>query len=251
MDTFNFWHLLNVRSGKVKDTFSKTFLLLGGLIFLIIISSNDIHAQHNNWRYDLRRFNLGFMIGLNIADVKMYYGDVEFDRRTRKGLKSIKATEVPGINIGIITNLKIWKNLDLRFIPAVSLQQRNFTYFFDDQSIVKRLESSYVDLPLMIKFKSNYYAHHRVYVMTGLKYSWNLVSDKKVKQDPNLLKIDSSDLSWEFAFGIDIYGERVKLTPELRYSLGLRNIYYPDNTNFGYAIKMLSTQTIMICLNFE
>jgi len=191
------------------------------------------------------------MIGLNIADVKMYYGDVEYDRRRRQGLRGITANEVPGINIGIITNLKIWRNFDLRFIPAVSLQQRNFIYYFNNTQTERRLESSYIDLPLMLKFKSNYYAHHRVYVMSGLKYSWNLVSDKKVKQDPNLLKIDSSDLSLEFAFGIDIYGDRVKLCPEIRYSLGLRNVYYPDNTNFGYAIKMLSTQTLMICLNFE
>lgn len=221
--------------------------LLGCLLGLPMFS----FAQPNNWKYDLRPFNFGFTMGVNIADVKMIFSEKEYTRRTKQGLRDIIALEVPGINLGIVNNLKIWKNIDLRFIPAVSLQQRNFRYYIGDTFRMRRLESSYIDLPLMIKFKSNYYYHHRIYVMTGLKYSVNLVSDKKVISDPDLLKIEKTDLSWEFAFGIDIYGTRVKLSPEIRYSLGLRNVYFPENTQYGTAIKMLSTQSLMICLNFE
>jgi hypothetical protein len=190
-------------------------------------------------------------MGVNIADVKMHYHELEYSRRNPQGLRDIKAEAEVGINLGMISNLKLHNNIDLRFIPAVSLQQRTFRYFIADTMRTRKLEASYIDLPMLIKFKSNFYAHHRIYVATGAKLSINMVSNRRVDNDPDLLKIDRTDLSWEFAFGIDIYGERVKLCPEIRYSLGLPNIYIPKNTNYGTAIRMLTSQSILLCLNFE
>ncbi|MCS6905068.1 MAG: outer membrane beta-barrel protein [Bacteroidia bacterium] len=207
-------------------------------------------AQWNNLRYDKRPFNMGFTIGINITDVNLHYGPLDFDRLTLQNLREIRVTSVPGLNLGIINNLKLGNNFDLRFIPSVSLQQKLFAYVFKGYEVDKKLEATYMELPVYIKFKSNYYRHYRVYIMSGIKYSINLMSDKKVKDDPDLLKIEKEDLSWEFAFGIDLYGDRVKLSPEIRYSLGLKNIYV-NESYYGDAIKLLMSQGVVICLNFE
>lgn len=218
---------------------------------LLACTWSEASAQYNHLRYDVRRFNLGFLMGVNVSDVKMYYHELEYTRRHPQGLRDIRAEAEAGITLGMISNLKLHNNIDLRFIPAVSLQQRTFRYYIQDTVRTRKLEASYIDLPLLIKFKSNFYAHHRVYVATGAKVSINMVSNKRVDNDPDLIKIDRTDLSWEFAFGVDIYGERVKLCPEIRYSLGLKDIYIPKNTNYGSAIRMLTSQSIMFCLNFE
>jgi len=222
---------------------------------LLILSCFGLYseaiAQYNNLRFDRRRFNLGFSIGMNLTDVDMHIGKLEYDRRTNAGMQRIKIGTVPGINLGIINNVRLTRNLDLRFIPAVSLQQKNFSYVFQDTIIERKLEASYMQMPLFLKFKSNFYKHYRVYVMTGTQLSINMVSDRKVRDDPNLIKIEKIDWSWEFAFGIDIYADRVKLSPEIRYSIGMKNIYVPEFDTYGPAISLLSSQGITLSLHFE
>ncbi|MCZ2355991.1 MAG: PorT family protein [Bacteroidia bacterium] len=216
----------------------------------------------NNIHYDLRQFNLGFLMGLNIADVKIKYNHLSTNYDKAGDLSEIDALSSPGITLGMITNTKLLPNFDFRFIPSISLQQRNFNYHFashkkisyfqyQDSMVKKRLESANLDLPAMIRFRSNFYKNYRVYVMSGIKYSINLASDKRSRDDPNVIKIDKRDWSWEVAAGIEIYGDRVKLTPEIRYSLGLRNVYAPENTDFGDRISRMNTQAILISLNFE
>jgi hypothetical protein len=90
-----------------------------------------------------------------------------------------------------------------------------------------------------------------VAVSTGIKYSINLASDKKVRDDPNLIKIEKNDLCWITSFSIDLYGEKLKLSPEITYSLGLKNIYVPENTSYGNNIKSIRSQCILVGLNFE
>jgi hypothetical protein len=98
-------------------------------------------------------------------------------------LRSVDAHGQAGINLGLITNLNLHNNIDVRFVPAVSLQQRNFDLYLvmknGKDSIAKRqLEAAYLELPFYVKFKSNYYRNMRVYYGQGIKYSLNLASGR-------------------------------------------------------------------------
>ncbi len=237
MDTPNVWNMLTLPIKKI-------------IAFFVFCGATLLYSQ-NNKHYDWRMFNLGFTMGMNYSMVRLDYGDLENNPR-KPGLKDIVVKPIPGINLGMITNLKLADMWDLRFIPSVSLQQRNFNYFMTrDSSFLRRLEAAYLDLPLLVKFKSQFWRNHRVYVMGGGKFSWNLSSDKKVKDDPDILKTDKYDHSVVVAFGVDIYGDRVKLSPEISYSFGLPDIYVPENTNFGTNIKRIRTHMLLISLNFE
>jgi hypothetical protein len=226
---------------------SRKVVLLSCLVALPLLGQ----AQWNNSLYDLRKWNLGFTMGINAAYVRFVQGMNTPDPIKKNIAHQVTATPSYGINLGLIANVRLHKYLDLRFIPAVSLQQRSFTYLVGDSSFTRRLEASYMEIPLYLRFKSQFYHNHRVYIMTGLKYSNNLMSERKLKDDPDLVKIDSHDFSLEFAAGVNIYGDRVLLSPEIRYSLGMRNIYTPDFTDYSSAIKMITTHSILICLNFE
>lgn len=237
MDTSNFGNMFYVHFKKIS------------FIFLLFIGF-QLFAQDNK-HYDWRKFNLGFTMGMNYSMVRMDYADLENNPR-RPGLKDIVVKPIPGINLGMISNLRIVDMLDLRFIPSVSLQQRNFNYKLNkDSTFLRRLEAAYLDLPLLIKFKSQFWRNHRVYVMGGGKFSWNLSSDKKVKDDPDILKTDKYDHSVVVAFGVDIYGDRVKLSPEISYAFGLPNIYNAENTSYGNNILRIRTHMLLFSLNFE
>jgi hypothetical protein len=218
----------------------------------MISIGSTVFGQSNHWRYDYKAVRLGFLMGINIAGSKIDYGDFNYNRRTQTGLRDIRVRNQPGITLGLITNARLGSNFDLRLIPAVSLQNRTFNYIIGENTHrEKRQNTAFADIPLLLKFKSNYYYHHRVYIMAGVKYSLNLMASRDIKDDPDIVKIEQRDLSLEFAFGMDIYGDRVKLAPEIRYSVGMWNLYVPENTTYGRNIRILYTQSILLCLNFE
>jgi hypothetical protein len=205
----------------------------------------------NNKRWDLKKYNLGFMMGLNFSDMVTKTSLPYLDTDINQTLYSIQVESKTGISLGIITNIKIADNFDFRFIPTVAIQQRNYVYQLKDSISERKLEAAYLDLPFLVRVKSNFYNNKRVYVISGFKMSSNLVSDKKVRNNPSILKTNPIDFSLEMGVGIDLYGERVKVCPELRYSLGLINIYNPENTHFGEAIHRLSSQLLTLVINFE
>jgi hypothetical protein len=87
--------------------------------------------------------------------------------------------------------------------------------------------------------------------MFGLQPSLNLASSKKVLNDPDLLKVKSFDLHYLASVGVDLYGEKLKLSPELRFTRGLQNIYVPERTRFPRAISDLFSQLLVLNINFE
>ena len=215
----------------------------------LILLFLHLSAQTNYHRYDIRKFNLGFAMGGVVSDVRFQRIYLDPDKNTY--VREVYAKPIVGITLGMITNKKLAWYWDLRFIPSVSLQQRNFEIRYRDSVVVKKLEASYLDLPIGIKYKSDVWNDYRVYVYSGLKFSINLMSDKKVKSDPNLIRIDRTDFSWEIAVGIDLYGARVKLTPELKYSVGLKNIYIPETDTKPRSDYALTTQALTLSLYFE
>ena len=142
-------------------------------------------------------------------------------------------------------------------MPSVSLEERDFLFYLDSTTtnaepvVRKKIESSNLNMPLAIKFKSDFHKNLRVWVMFGLQPSLNLASSKKVLNDPDLLKVKSFDLQYLASVGVDIYGEKLKLSPELRFTRGLQNIYVPERTRFPRAISDLFSQLLVLNINFE
>lgn len=227
------------------------------LLLFLLLCSAGLKAQRMHY-FDTRDFNLGFTMGLNYGGYDMTAQINQVDPNTGRLLYSVEMVRKPGIYLGLITNMKIVDNIDLRFMPSVSLEERDFRFNFDPSTtfngeslVVKKIEASNLNLPLLLKFKSNYYKNTRVYVMIGIQPSINLSSTKKVRNDPELLKTQKSDLSYVASFGVDLYGEKLKLSPELRFTRGLRNLYVDDNTVFPKAISDLFSQLLVLNINFE
>lgn len=219
-----------------------------GFIFLLVPSA--LWAQYNLY-YDLREFNLGFNMGANYSQVKIHYTQLQYNNPADNTPSMVKIEGVPGINLGLILNKKLHKYFDLRSIVSVSLQQRNIYFVLRDTTVKRRLESSYLYIPVLLKYKSQFYKGYRVYVLGGAQLGINLASDKRMRDNPELIRTERVDWQWVAGVGMDIYGDKVKLSPELTYSLGFRNIYDPTGTRFGYVIKSLHMQTITFNLHFE
>lgn len=229
------------------------FLRSGLLLGLLALAAPPVaygqslaHYRDQDW------FHFGFVMGLNVADARTVRGQLPLVSVQGDTLMGIRQSATPGVNIGLIANLKLSHNLDLRFVPVVSLQQRNFQFDFTDGTTqTRKIEASYLELPLLLKYKSDVYKNYRVYVITGPQYSINLSSDERVLNDPTLLRIVRTDFSWRIGFGMNLYGDRVKLSPEISYAFGLRNVYVPGGEDIPGALQSIYTSSFIIAFNFE
>lgn len=228
------------------------------LVLLPLLFAFAQNAQAQKWHhFDARPFNLGFTMGLTLGGYDMTTHPNQFDEQTGWMVRDVELVRKPGIYLGLITNLKLADNFDFRFMPSVSLEERDFRFFMDDSLnggepvVMKKIEASNLNLPMVIKCKSNYYRNIRVWFQLGIQPSVNLASNKKVKDDPDLLKTQKFDIATVAAFGVDLYGEKLKLSPEIRFTRGIRNIYVPLRTRFPRAISDLFSQLLVLNINFE
>ncbi len=192
----------------------------------------------------------------NLQQVEMSPDDVviiaEFDTLT-----SVLTRRESGFNIGIVSNLRLADQWDLRFIPTLTFGDRNLIYQgFKNGSPITRtqpLESTFIDFPLHLKYKSVRMINTRVYVIGGLKYSYDLASnkDKEDSESDILARIGQNDFFYELGVGFDYYFYYFKFSTEIKGSFGIPNMLIPENTMFTNSIDRLNSRLIMISFLFE
>ena len=125
-------------------------------------------------------------------------------------LLTLLSNSQKGFNLGIVSNLRIGKYTDLRFIPTLVFGERHLNYGFIDSNGVsdekiKQIESTLIDFPVYIKYKSERYNNFRTYVLVGMKYSLDIASQEKINDEgQEIVKLKKNDLMGEIGFGIGI-----------------------------------------------
>jgi hypothetical protein len=117
--------------------------------------------------------------------------------------------------------------------------------------VIKTVESTQIDFPLMVKFKSERVNNYRWYLLGGMRYSIDLASNKDLNVVDLPLKFQKNDLAYEFGVGLDLYLNYFKFSPEIKYSFGTKDMLVHDNTVFSNPIQSLRTKTIFISFLFE
>ncbi len=146
-------------------------------------------------------------------------------------LMSLSSPVSKGFALGFVSDYKLGENTNLRFTPGLVFSDISAIYEFDDPaySVEKKVQATFVDLPLGFKLKSNRQNNYRAYILAGAKYSMDIVSRKK-KDDSALiasekyLKSIPNALWYEAGLGLDIYFEWFKLSPEIKFSQTTKSI---------------------------
>ncbi|MCX6275350.1 MAG: porin family protein [Bacteroidetes bacterium] len=226
------------------------------LLFFTLTVSGQRRQVMNLPKYDRARIHFGFVLGLNISKFKV---EPVGDLRIRDTVYSIIPRGTSGLNLGIISNLKLGEHFDLRFIPALAFTQRNLEYSmvytdsnFSRETITKQVESTYLEFPLELKFKSTRIDNYRVYVLAGWKYAIDMVSQAKVlAKDKEIVKLNKHDYGYEIGVGFDFYMTYFKFSPELKMYNGLTNLLVQDGRRFSNPLNGLSSKAFVISFTFE
>ena len=228
-------------------------------IFIFIFLSNKSFSQkykksQNLSRYDYEKVHFGFTLGINELNFNLQKNS---NIITNDTLKTINTKSQKGFNLGIVSNLRLGKYTDLRFVPALIFGERQVNYSFLDSLNVsidelKKIESTLLEFPIYIKYKSARYNNFRVYVMSGLKYSMDIASQNEIDDEgQEIVKLKENDLMGEIGFGLDFYLEYFKFSPQIKISYGLINLLSKDQTIYTQSINHLRTNGWMLSFTFE
>ncbi len=234
------------------------------LLFILTISTAiTVKAQQNSARgIDLAPYNFGFSLAYNTHTLRVV---PRSDFRVSDSLKTVTPISGPGFNLGMLANLKINKKVDLRFTPSLSFTDRSLDYVFLDKTKnkLKPVESTYVDLPLSLKLKSERHRNVRFYVMAGVKYSYDVISQKKLidkdlDADLKKVKLSKNVFAYEYGFGMDFYYEYFKFSPEVKFSNSINNILTKEDAltkqeenRFSKPLDKLFSRVFQFTLYFE
>ena len=229
----------------------KTFFALWFILPLCL------NAQHNRVlntpKYDLDKLHFGFTIGINSMDFDLYNSK---RISTFDSVYAVNNIRQAGFNLGIVSNLRLIKFLDLRFLPGITFGQRNLEYLVrsGDHFYHKtmKIESTFIEFPVLLKYKAKRINNYRPYLIGGLNYRIDLAARKQIKEEEKpMILLERHDLYYELGFGVDYYLPYFKFSTEIKYAIGLTNVLRPDGTEFSEAIEKLISNLLIISFHFE
>ena len=223
---------------------------------LFVLLSQNLYAQRFNTplnlpNYDKKPIHFGFLIGINSLDFKI---------TTVSNLEDevfvIQSQNQKGFNLGIVSNIRLENQFDLRIIPTLSLAERKIFYVLNDDMNLnnenKKIESTFIEIPISLKYKSDRYNNGRAYILTGIKYSLDLASQRNIDDNGlEIVKIKKDDFLFEIGLGIDFYLPYFKFSPELKTNFGFKNLVVNDGSIYSRSIKSLKTRGFTISFTFE
>jgi len=225
------------------------------LIMLLTMGFGTIQAQQrkvmNRPYIDQRRFHYGFLAGIHMQDLELKQNGYT-DAAGNQWFTEVPNFE-PGFSVGILGELFLTKHLALRLIPTMHFGTKNVTFrnAKNNERQYQSIKSTYISLPLDLKFSAERFNNYRPYAMIGV----NPMLDLTVKKQKQLL-LKRFDCYLEVGFGCDFYSPWFKFIPEVKFCYGLMNIIDKDRSDVTDNSQLIFTQSVdkgrskMIVLTF-
>lgn len=236
------------------------------IFFLLIVFTTSTHAQFTEsifsknpvihletWQQQPLYF--GFFLGLNSYDFK-------FDYKT--AVEDIQVQKSTGFNVGLVADLRLHEYMNLRFEPGLYYTKRTLSYpesyFVNTPKVsekIREVNSTYIHLPLLLKFSALRTGNIRPYLLGGVSTTLNLSSNSKSKDD-NLeqrFRVKAWSPNYELGFGIDIFSEYFIFSPSIRGVFGLKDELIRDEpridgSNSPWTSNIESMKTRGLFINF-
>jgi len=242
----------------------KPFLIIPLLLLSLSVSGQD-ERPRNLAAFDLKKIHFGFTVGVNTMDVGISrnYAAEDF-------LYADLSHLLPGFQVSIVSDLRMNKNWNLRFLPGISFGSREI-YFYEysngevgELAEIPRVANpvplgpAFLDFPLHLKYRSDRDANYRPYLVGGVNFRYDMSAKKPGVYDADseeYVKFRRGDLYLEFGFGVDTYLRYFKFAPEIKLAVGLMNMIDPNgrtgHPEFANSIESVRSYIIMLNFHFE
>jgi len=238
---------------------SKGFLLA---FFCLAIGYSAKSQENWGGGVDDERLNFGFQFNYVSSEFKVLKAENWQELPSPVGgeantLRALGASSKPGFGIGLVSNLKMTDHTDLRFTPSMTFADKELQFAFANEEVYNKVvQSTFIDLPLGVKLKSDRRGNFRAYMIAGGKYSRNIVSKKKLDDtelvdEEKFIANKRGFFSYEAGLGLDFYFEYFKMSPEIKFSQSFNSVLDRRNNYFDRLLDKLYHKGIQISLFFE
>jgi hypothetical protein len=225
------------------------------LLFILLISLQSnaqfggvfgkdpiIHLEN----FDKQRVHWGYFLGFNSLDFKI-------DQNIPT--EEILVNNTIGFNVGLVGDLRLYEYINLRFEPGLYYTQRDLIFpgFENSFDALRQVKSTYIFLPILVKFSSLRTGNIRPYLVGGVSTAINLSSNASSTDDNsnNRFRMIKWTNFYEVGIGIDFYLEYFKFSPSIRGVFSLNDELIRDNDpNSPWTSSVDSMQTRGIFINF-
>ena len=160
------------------------------------------------------------------------------------------------MSVGVLADLRLNKNFSLRALPTLHFGQNTIVFREQNSGEVSRqqVKSTYVALPVHVKFAPERFNNYRPYITAGVSPMLNLTV-KKQKQ----LLFKKFDFMLEFGMGCDFYLPFFKLIPEIKFAFSLldvldknrNDLLEKDYEKFTKSVDKVVSKMIILTFYFE
>lgn len=232
--------------------------LLITLSFLLFSISSFAQKPkvENLQRFDNKKLHFGFSLGINSGGFAVHRNPFN---PLVDSLSNIEVVNQSGFNLGIVSDFHIHKYFNLRFVPTLVFSQRNLEFNFrtlsgENITVLQQVESTYLDFPLLFKYRSARLNNFAAYIIAGGKYSIDLASNEDVKNediDESIIKLKRNTYAAEVGIGTDFFLPYFKFALELKMSYSLDDALIHDNTELSNPIEKIVPKMFFLTLLFE
>ena len=206
--------------------------------------------------HDSKPYYFGITLGANVSSFHIEHHPrfLQYD-----SVYTVNPDYTAGFELGLLATARLSNRFEVRFNPQLLFTDRGLTYklkytdlFEQSDSVTKKIESVITTFPLQIKFFSDRIGNFRVYMLAGVKADIDLASNARAKRAEELVKIQKYDYGVEVGIGFNFYFPSFILSPEIKFSNGLKNIHSRDeNLKYSNVLDRITSRMIVFCIHLE
>jgi hypothetical protein len=215
----------------------------------VTAQNRDVVIYKQNW--DKQDMFWGYYLGINKKDFKISY----LDENT-----FITSEASTGFNVGLIGDLRLHKNINLRLEPGLSSNTKQLHFKNNSlntpQDSIRDVNATYLRVPLLLKFSTNRLYNFRPYVLGGVSYDYNFSSNQDNPDDNSNgeFRMKKNNFTYEIGIGVDLYLPFFIFSPSIRGVFAINNELVKDNdpnSPWTGNIDYFGTRGVFLKLSFH
>lgn len=235
--------------------------ILFALVAFILLVPASAGAQHLNDKLmnrpyaDLRRWHLGFSIGVHTQDMRFTHNG--FVTESGEQWFMDQPSFSPGFCVNGLIDFRLNEYFSLRLSPGLYFGNREIKMIEPVLGLSEKqnLRSVFVVAPIDLKYSAQRYRNLRPYLTAGVMPA---VDVSKKRSD--FLKLKSADAYLTVGLGCDFYLPFFKLNPEIKFCFGLTDVIQhdrpdlvddPERLKITQSLKKATSQMVVLTFYFE
>ncbi len=231
------------------------------MLIVVLFGAGNVSAQQLNDKLvnrpyaDMRRFHLGFSVGVHAQDITFVHNGLINDNGEQWFMEQPSFS--PGFCVNGLMDLRLGPLLNLRFTPGMYFGNRDVTMLDVTTGSTERqnLKSALVVLPVDLKFSGWRMRNARPYVTAGIMPTFNVTH-----HNGDFLRTKPTDFYITTGLGCDFYLPYFKFIPEVKFCFGLTDVIdhkrpdledEPEMMKITRSLKRAVSRMVVLTFYFE